>query len=69
MRVVQFKKGRKVKMPTRILRDYTDSAAFDGLSAEGERLFIRLLMKADDFGRFHANPKLVKALCFPLAED
>ncbi len=56
-------------MPNRILRDYTDSAAFDGLSAEAERLFIRLLTKADDFGRFHANPKLVKSACFPLAED
>lgn len=56
-------------MPNRILRDYTDSPRFDGLSAEAERLFVRLLMKADDFGRFHANPKLVKAACFPLAED
>lgn len=56
-------------MPNRILRDYTDSTAFDGLSAEAERLFVRLLMKADDFGRFHANPKLVKSACFPLAED
>jgi hypothetical protein len=56
-------------MPTRILRDYTDSAAFDGLSAEAERLFVRLVMKVDDFGRFHANLKLIKAACFPLAED
>jgi hypothetical protein len=56
-------------MPNRILRDWTDSAKFDGISAEAERLFIRLLMKADDFGRFHANPKLVKSACFPLAED
>jgi hypothetical protein len=56
-------------MPTRILRDYTESAPFDGISAEAERLFVRLLMKADDFGRFHATPKLIKALCFPLSED
>lgn len=56
-------------MPNRILRDWTDSHKFDGLSADAERLFVRLLMKADDYGRFHANPKLVKAACFPLSED
>lgn len=56
-------------MPNRILRDWTDSAAFDGLTAEAERLFVRLLMKVDDFGRFHAHPQLVKSACFPLAED
>lgn len=56
-------------MPNRIIRDWTDSAAFEGLSPEAERMFVRLLMKADDFGRFHANPRLVKAACFPLTED
>lgn len=55
-------------MPNRILRDYTDSLRMDNLSPEGERLFVRLLMKADDYGRFHANPKLVRSACFPLAE-
>jgi hypothetical protein len=56
-------------MPNRILRDYTDSAKFDGISAEAERLFNRLIVKVDDFGRFHADPRLVKAACFPLSED
>ena len=56
-------------MPTRLLRDFTDSILFDDLSAEAERTFVRLLLKADDYGRFHANPKLVKAACFPLAEN
>jgi len=27
---------------------------------------VRLLMKADDFGRFHGSPKLLKAALFPL---
>lgn len=40
----------------------------DGISAEAERLFVRLIMKADDFGRFHAEPRLVKAGCFPLED-
>jgi len=56
-------------MPNRILRDWTDSLKFDGLSPEAERLFIRLIMKADDFGRYHADPRLVKSGCFPLAES
>ena len=55
-------------MPTRMLRDWTDSLKFDGLSAEAERLFARLLMKADDYGRYHADPRLVRAGCFPLTE-
>lgn len=56
-------------MPNRILRDWTDSLRFDGLSAEAERLFARMIMKADDYGRFHAHPPLLKSACFPLAED
>lgn len=56
-------------MPNRILRDWTDSFRFEKLSAESERMFIRLIMKADDYGRFHAEPRLIKAGCFPLLED
>jgi hypothetical protein len=53
-------------MPNRILRDWTDSFAVHELSANEERFFVRLLMKADDFGRFHGSPKLLKAALFPL---
>lgn len=52
-----------------MLRDWTDSVSVDGISAEAERLFTRLIMKADDYGRFHAEPRLVRALCFPLSES
>lgn len=55
-------------MPNRILRDWTDSKRFEKISPEAERLFVRLLMKADDYGRYHAEPRLVKAGCFPLLE-
>ena len=51
-----------------MLRDWTDSTTLEGVSAEGERLFTRLIMKADDYGRFHADARLVRALCFPLSE-
>lgn len=56
-------------MPNRILRDYTDSLAFAGISAEAERLWARLLVKVDDYGRFHADPRLIRAACFPFADD
>jgi hypothetical protein len=53
-------------MPNRILRDWSDSYRFDGLSCEAECLFVRLIMKADDFGNFHGDARIVSALCFPL---
>lgn len=55
-------------MPNRILRDWTDSEPVNALSWQAECLFIRLIMKADDYGRFHANPRLLKSLLFPLKD-
>lgn len=55
-------------MPQRILRDWTDSEKVNTISSNAECLFVRLMMKADDFGNFHANVKLVKSLCFPLKD-
>jgi hypothetical protein len=51
-----------------MLRDWTDSLKFDGISADAERLFVRLIMKADDYGRFHADSRLLKAAAFPLED-
>ena len=56
-------------MPNRILRDWTDSEAVDNLSVFAERFFTRLIMKADDFGRYSANLKLLKSTLFPLKND
>lgn len=53
-------------MANRVLRDWTMSERIDLLSAEAEVFFTRLIMKADDYGRYHANPKLLKAALFPL---
>jgi hypothetical protein len=55
-------------MPNRILRDWTDSELINELSWQAEVLFTRLIMKADDFGRFSANEKLIRSLCFPLKD-
>jgi hypothetical protein len=53
-------------MANRLLRDWTDSETMENLSVYGERLFTRLIMKADDFGVFPANVKLLKSYLFPL---
>lgn len=56
-------------MPNRILRDWTDSFTINALDVNAERFFVRLIMKADDFGRFHADTRLLKASLFPLLPD
>ncbi len=56
-------------MPNRVLRDWTDSERVNELSVHAERFFTRLIMKVDDFGRFTANVKLLKANLFPLLTD
>jgi len=55
-------------MPNRILRDWTDSDRVNSLSAEAERLFIRLIMKADDYGRYlgGAGPRINTDLGFAI---
>ena len=55
-------------MPNRILRDWTDSEHVNALSWQAECLFIRLIMKADDYGCFYGNPRLVRSLLFPLKD-
>lgn len=56
-------------MAQRLLKDTTESAKVDKLSANAEVLFYRLIMKADDYGVYHANPKLVRSNLFPLRID
>jgi hypothetical protein len=53
-------------MPSRMIRDQLlDSPTLDKVGAEAERLFVRLLLVADDFGRFCSDPSTVLARCFP----
>lgn len=56
-------------MANRILRDWTDSEKIDKLSFQAEVFFVRLFMKADDYGSFHGNIKLLKSSLFPLRCD
>ena len=54
-------------MPTRYIKPgICDSKHIDMLSAEAERLWTRLLVNVDDFGRLDARLPIIKAKCFPL---
>jgi hypothetical protein len=55
-------------MPNRVLRDWTASDKVDQLSQGGEILFTRLIMKADDYGLYYGNPKLINSALFPLKD-
>ena len=53
-------------MPTRLLYEkICDSATLAELTGDEERLFHRLVVKADDYGRFHADPRLILGACLP----
>lgn len=55
-------------MPNRILRDWTDSERIETISPGAEVFFTRLMMKADDYGCFTGNLKLLKAALYPLRD-
>lgn len=55
-------------MANRVLRDWTCSETIDQLSELAELFFTRLIMKADDYGRFYGSPKLLKSQLFPLKD-
>jgi len=57
-------------MPNRIVRDgILSSEAVCSLSWAEEIFYRRLMSVADDFGRFHALPKLLRSACYPLQID
>lgn len=49
-----------------MLRDWTVSEKVKCISVYTERFFVRLIMKADDYGCYFANASLLKAHLFPL---
>lgn len=54
-------------MPNRILRDgILTSMKLASLGWGDEVLYRRLMSVADDYGRFHAHPSLIRAACYPL---
>jgi uncharacterized phage protein (TIGR02220 family) len=57
-------------MPNRIIKEsICTSENVNSLSSDAEVLFYRLIVKADDFGCYHGNIKIVKSTCYPLKSD
>ncbi len=56
-------------MPNRIIREsIRKSGSIDGLTWFEEVFFYRLITACDDFGRYDARPKILKADLFPLKD-
>ena len=52
-------------MPTRIIREgINDSRAINSLSEQSELFYRRLILIVDDYGRYEADPILLRAECF-----
>lgn len=57
-------------MPTRIIREgIITSEAVNSLSAHAELFYRRLMSVADDYGRFHSHPSLLRGACYPYQLD
>lgn len=57
-------------MPSRILRDgILSSESVNSLNWAEEVFYRRLHSVVDDFGRYYASPKLLRAACYPLHID
>lgn len=57
-------------MPNRIIRDAILSSEKMALLGWPEEVFYRRLMSVvDDYGRYEANPQLLRARCYPLQTD
>ena len=58
------------EMPNRILKEsICTSEDIAKLSQGAEILFYRLIVKADDYGVYLANPAIIRGSCFPLISD
>jgi hypothetical protein len=57
-------------MPNRLIKEsICTSEDIAQLSKDAEILFYRLIVNADDYGRYYGNPSIVKSNCFPLKSD
>jgi hypothetical protein len=56
-------------VPNRFIKEsICKSETLDKLTAEEERLFYRLIVNCDDYGRFDSKPSIVRSGCFRLDE-
>lgn len=57
-------------MPSRIIREgIITSELVNKLTDRAELFYRRLMSVADDYGRYYANPSLLRAACYPLKLD
>lgn len=57
-------------MPNRFIKESTCvSESLNGISPQAERLFWRLVVKADDYGLYFGGTKVIKNTCLPLLAD
>lgn len=57
-------------MPGRVIREgWLESERVDRLTPQAEVFLLRLLLRADDFGRYYAHTKLLKNSLFPLRDN
>lgn len=57
-------------MPTRYLKESINTSRnMAQLTHGAERMCTRLFTRADDYGRFDADPKVIKGGCFPLIDN
>lgn len=57
-------------MPTRVIRDgILTSKRINALSDRAELFYRRLMSVVDDYGRYFAEPMLLRAACYPLKLD
>lgn len=57
-------------MPCRYIREgYLTSERVNSLNANAERFYFRLFLVVDDFGRYSANPRILRAECYPLKDN
>lgn len=57
-------------MPNRYIREgYLTSERVDMLNANAERFYFRLFLVVDDFGRYSANARILRAVCYPLKDN
>lgn len=56
-------------MPNRVIRSgFLDSEKVMKLTEEEQNYFIRLMLVADDYGRFDARPEMLKSHCYPVTD-
>lgn len=57
-------------MPKRLIRDgFLDSERINRLSIHAECFFVRLMLVADDYGRFDGRSQVIRSRAFPLKDN